>query len=486
MRREREQRAPVSEDQAPTRAAPEERLPKVSPREASTLASSLMDHDRALDVSTTATGSLLHSASTPSMTGWPRSKDTSFARSSSSWQPRTDGSFGGSSGAALAEPALLSSSSFTPYNGVGKASSSTSTAFSSTAALGEKSSTDLPSRLDHADLIARAREVGRQTVDAIERAKFSMDSSRLDVSSYSLADLSCRAGGVGVPPHRSSDVLASTRAVEALRSSESCGWRGVRNEPSSQATPLVGFASSCASSPRPSTSRMLSPVRAETHPDLQWGAASMIRPLQQRDQQRSSAFGAYPPSPEDDARSTISMPFAAASSSRCGAPWVSSAVAPPTGLSPRPEAWPSRPLESLPSYSRDSPLSPRLLPGSSADHYRAPRISRCSDIGNLSSPRPKLDLSACMLGGDSRSHVDLGQHRATQDAGDQFRFNRRSLWQPSDLSRCKADVGMLTHSSVHTPISEDAAGSMRGSPGKCSSVGANSRLPSPRPFRTLL
>jgi hypothetical protein len=218
----------------------------------------------------------------------------------------------------------------------------------------------------------------------------------------------------------------------------------MRAEISSEAAAFSGFASSSASSPRPSTTQLLSPGRAETHPDLHWGATSLIRPSHQRDQLRSPAVGAYPPSPEDDVRSPLNLSVAAASSSRGGAPWMGSSAT-SMALSPHvgAEAWPPRPVDTLPSYGHESPLSPRLLPSSSADHYRAPRSSRFSP-----------------------------------DAS-------RSLWQPPELSRCKTDAALLAHGSLETSLAEETAG-VRGSPGKCSSVGATSRLPSPRPLRTLL
>jgi hypothetical protein len=290
---------------------------------------------------------------------------------------------------------------------------------SSSFAQGENGSIETSKRLGHDDLIARAREVGRQTADAIERARSGagLDCSRLDSSMLSAAEPSLlnRTSALSQPP-RSSDspavsVLQSTRVVEALK-------RGATVEVA--ASPRAASSSACLSSPRPSMSRAASPPRSERHPDLHWGATSMIRPATQREPVWSprcgSSVGAYPPSPEDEFRSSMRRPPSTVSFSRSGCtstPWVSS-----RGATLKAEAWSARDLD------RERSLSPRPLPSSSSEYYRAPhgdsRVDRlCQDTGGTSSPRHRLEMS-----GFSLSH---GLSRSIADFTDPLRMGGRLL-----------------------------------------------------------
>lgn len=227
----------------------------------------------------------------------------------------------------------------------------------------DRTSAEISKRLNHVDLIARAREIAKETADAIDRAKASMERSsnttRMYASSGSqsaaaIAQVQPAAASTSAPQptasgEQRSNVLASTLAVAALRSTESS--RSKLPAASHQEAPLRspgpaigtqrrhqaceevlsgpphGRCSAVPISPRPQASQRgssptlapFSPGRRERHPDLHWGATALAQPAQTQQQQWSPRLNvtAYPPSPEDLGRtfqladSTIGKPWSA-------------------------------------------------------------------------------------------------------------------------------------------------------------------------------
>lgn len=326
------------------------------------------------------------------------------------------------------------------------------------APLSERTKADISRRLGHSDLIARAREVARETVEAIERAKASIDRSRNETVMYSQPDfVQPSYEGCLFPPalsgSESRSVLSSTLAVESLRASEPSRIRMV--QPSLDASLRSPRASACRTpreslghdeaplfsprtfpgtaagatlSPRPSARRPASsPGRAETHPDLQWGATSLSRPFYSRDQPWSphaSATGAaYPPSPEaasmlsmqDDsrtalrnsafgaprslagnlARSSLAWP-APRSASQCGSTAALSQKA-------RGEAWSTRGDFSAPvPPSPERGFSPRCSP--------RPRSALAAGLdAAICSPRPRPPASPLGVRFAGATGLDAGE-----------------------------------------------------------------------------
>lgn len=341
--------------------------------------------------------------------------------------------------------------------------------------LGERASADVSKRLVHADLIARAREVARETVDAIERAKTLRDHSRNELSLYPQAELSrpsrdarlaradaefCSSASIEpratlapaslaltstdyVEPH--SGVLPSTLAVQALRASEPAR---VRMSVSSfddlgrelrSPRAVFGPAASVLPSPRASPSRpSLSPRRAETHPDLHWGATALTRPLHSRDQLWSPRINlnvtAYPPSPEDGLHHSMHASVPAAPSgglalstslSALGANGATRrAQAGGTSFSPRRgygEAWSPRDFSAPTPVSPEYGLSPRPRPGGPLEH-------RVLSAPVLLSPSPHPVLLGDTVPG-SRLARELctgrGELLTARGAG----IGQRSLWE---------------------------------------------------------
>lgn len=434
--------------------------------------------DRGADLSTassaactglrpSASCSLLTHASSP----WPRPWE-----GGSTGQSRHQSLLAGTERGAVAEAALQSTSAFAAYQ-----SSSCGNA-----AGPERGSVEASRRLGHADLIARAREVGRQTEEAIERAKHSLGRSRSDATAFlarpetsrSSRDNGLISRDVGPSEQdtmhcesRLPSVLASTLAVEALRTGDTArmrqaesSWDANLRSPRASATP--GALAAAALSPRPS--RLSSPVRVETHPDLHWGATALHRPLPSREPPRSPrcSVAAYPPSPEDTVRASCFRGSSATASSRslaggfcssAGLAWplLGDANAAPSqrgrmeGLSPR-------------GFEFTGPLSPERCfspqPSSSSEHYHVPASAAlsfgglhdsCGDFGLAGSPRP-IGASSPRPSGEMLGRLGLG-------LGGFARGGEATLDTTNLLGR--------TSFEPHPPEEAKA-----GSPGKCSTA----------------
>mmetsp|Transcript_95411 Transcript_95411/g.165705 ORF Transcript_95411/g.165705 Transcript_95411/m.165705 type:complete len:599 (+) Transcript_95411:116-1912(+) len=194
-------------------------------------------------------------------------------------------------------------------------------------------------RLGHSDLIARARAVGKETADAIERAKAPLErlksvqwppsfgsttSGANDFDTWSSKEGTfANAQSSRAAPGQCSEALTLSRPssprsaslqrpLSALRASSRPLMRPLSPRPSSLAQRGLR-PSEQPSSPKRMTSSsqrawspqsQLSPRPQSSRPDLHWGVTSLHQPSRGREVCFSPRSTAYPPSPED---SEISM-----------------------------------------------------------------------------------------------------------------------------------------------------------------------------------
>lgn len=146
------------------------------------------------------------------------------------------------------------------------------------------------SRLGHADLIARARAVGRETADAIERAK-----APLERSKSATAQWPPHFASTGPAAHDSEPWRANEVGPTSCRNSNGASRHCIEAQPMPR--PPMSPRPTAAVHRTHSPQKLTSPRAQSPRPDLHWGATSMNQPARHREMTWSprSSVAAYPP-----------------------------------------------------------------------------------------------------------------------------------------------------------------------------------------------